>query len=350
VALKAGSCAAECYEPRQVRKEAAVNSVIWVPQVNLAGVGWHGQAVRQSRGREARPLNIMGNDDANSLLTQTKKLLRKYDIRTKKSLGQYFLIDDAVLEKILSAAALTPEDTVIEVGPGLGLMTVELAKRAGWVIAIELDNRLASLLQDTLATENVVVLNEDVLGTDPANLLKGNAPHFPSQLRSYKVVANLPYYITSPVLRHFLEAPVKPSTMVVMVQKEVAKTIVAGAGDRNVLSIAVQFYGKPSIVADVPATAFFPSPEVDSAVVKIDVYKKPPVSVDNVAGFFKLVRAGFTAARKQVANSLAQGLSLSKEDVLALLAKAKIDPQRRAETFTLEEWATLYKIYNRRSK
>ncbi len=289
----------------------------------------------------------MAKSNSDSLLGLTKKLLRRYDIRTKKSLGQHFLIDDAVLEKILDAAALTREDTVIEVGPGLGLMTAELAKRAGWVIAIELDNRLATILQETLPTENVVILNEDVLGTDPAALLKGSAPHFPPQLRSYKVVANLPYYITSPVLRHFLEAPVKPATMVVMVQKEVAKTIVAAAGDRSVLSIAVQFYGKPSIVTDVPAAAFFPPPEVDSAVVKIDVYQKPPVPVDNTVGFFKLVRAGFTAARKQVANSLAQGLGLPKEQVLALLAKAKIDPQRRAETFTLEEWARLFYIFSK---
>ncbi|MGD0779954.1 MAG: 16S rRNA (adenine(1518)-N(6)/adenine(1519)-N(6))-dimethyltransferase RsmA [Dehalococcoidales bacterium] len=285
----------------------------------------------------------MGDNNATSLLVQTKKLLRKYDIRTKKSLGQHFLVDDAVLEKILDAAVLTPDDTVIEVGPGLGLMTAELAKRAGWVIAIELDNRLAEILRETLPYENIIVLNEDVLGTDPATLLKGSAPHFPPQLRSYKVVANLPYYITSPVLRHFLEAPVKPSMMVVMVQKEVAKTIVAKAGDRSVLSIAVQFYGRPTIVAEVPAASFYPPPEVNSAVVKIDVYKKPLVPVDDVAGFFKLVRAGFTAARKQVANSLAQGLSLPKEEVLTLLSKAKIDPQRRAETFTLEEWAMLYK-------
>jgi 16S rRNA (adenine1518-N6/adenine1519-N6)-dimethyltransferase len=289
----------------------------------------------------------MSKSDANSLLAQTKNLLRKYDIRTKKRLGQHFLVDDAVLEKILDAAVLTPDDTVIEVGPGLGLMTKELAKRAGWVIAIELDNYLATILGETLQAENVVVLNEDVLGTDPAKLLKGGAPHFPPQLRSYKVVANLPYYITSPVLRHFLEAPVKPSMMVVMVQKEVAKTIVAEAGDRSVLSIAIQFYGRPSIVANVSAASFYPPPEVDSAVVKIDVYKKPPVPVDDVAGFFKLVRVGFTAARKQVANSLAQGLSLPKEEVLSLLVKAKIDPQRRAETFTLEEWAMLYKVYTR---
>lgn len=287
----------------------------------------------------------MDKADANSLLSLTKKLLRRYDIRAKKGLAQHFLIDDAVLEKILDAAGLKPDDTVIEVGPGLGLMTAELAKRAGWVIAIELDDRMAGILQENLPYENVVVLNEDVLGTDPAKLLKGGAPHFPPALRSYKVVANLPYYITSPVLRHFLEAAVKPEVMVVMVQQEVAEVITAAAGQRSLLSIAVQFYGRPRIVTGVPAAAFFPAPEVDSAVLKIDVYQKPPVSVDNVDAFFKLVRAGFTAARKQIANSLAQGLGLPKEDIQKLLQAAALDPQRRAETFTLEEWAALYKKY-----
>ncbi len=281
------------------------------------------------------------------MAARTKKLLRHYNIRTRKKLGQHFLIDDDVLEKILSAADLTKDDTVIEVGPGLGLMTQELAKRAGWVIAIELDNRLAALLQDNLQTENVVVLNEDILGTDPAKLLKGSAPHFPPQLHSYKVVANLPYYITSPVLRHFLEAPVKPTMMVVMVQKEVAETIAAEAGGRSLLSIAVQFYGKPSIVTYVPAASFFPPPEVDSAVVKIDVYDKPPVAVNDVAGFFKLVRAGFASPRKQMINSLAKGLGIPKERVLNLLTFAGIDLRRRAETFTLEEWANLWYEYIR---
>ena len=281
-----------------------------------------------------------------TLLARTKKLLRKYDIRARKGLAQHFLVDDAVLDKILETADLKTDDTVIEVGPGLGLMTAELARRTGWVIAIELDNRLASILQKTLPYENIVVLNEDVLGTDPAKLLKGSAPHFPPQLSSYKVVANLPYYITSPVLRHFLEAKVKPEVMVVMVQKEVAEVICAEAGQRSLLSIAVQFYGRPSIVAGVPATSFYPPPEVDSATVKIDVYKKPPVPVTDTDGFFRLVRAGFTAARKQVANSLAQGLGLPKQEVLVLLDKASIDPRRRAETFTLEEWAALFSEYS----
>ena len=281
-----------------------------------------------------------------SLLAQTRKLLRRFGLKARKGLGQHFLIDGEVLEAILATAGLTPTDTVIEVGPGLGIMTAELARRAGWVIAIELDNKLADILRKTLSYDNVVILNEDVLGTDPAALLQGRAPDFPAALRPYKVVANLPYYITSPVLRHFLGASVKPEVMVVMVQKEVAEAIAAGPGKRSLLSISVQFYGKPSIVARVPAASFYPAPEVDSAVVKIDVYPRPPVAVDE-EGFFRLVRAGFAAARKQVANSLAQGLKLPKAEVLALLEKANIDPQRRAETFTLAEWATLWWVLNR---
>jgi len=273
-------------------------------------------------------------------------MLRRYGIRAKKGLGQNFLIDSNVLETIVAAAELSLQDTVIEVGPGLGILTAELAKRAGWVIAIELDDRLAEILRKALPYDNVVILNEDVLGTDPVILLQGRAPHFPDKLTSYKVVANLPYYITSPVLRHFLEAPVKPETMVVMVQKEVAEAIVAPTGKRSVLSIAVQFYGKPEIVADVPAAAFFSRPEVDSAVVKINVYSCPPVAVEDTEGFFKLVRAGFAAARKQISNPLSHSLGLPKEDILSMLAKLDIDPKRRAETFSLEDWANLWRVYN----
>jgi 16S rRNA (adenine1518-N6/adenine1519-N6)-dimethyltransferase len=285
-------------------------------------------------------------DNSDSLLNRTRKLLRRYNIRAKKGLGQNFLVDEKVLQTILDAAELTPADTVIEVGPGLGIMTAELAKRAGWVIAIELDNRLADILKETLPAENVVIINKDVLGTDPGALLQGGIPHFPEAIKPYKVVANLPYYITSPVLRHFLEASVKPERIVVMVQKEVAEAIVAGPGQRSVLSISVQFYGKPEIVAYVPAASFYPPPEVDSALVKIDVYPRPPLEVDDEGRFFKLVRAGFTAARKQAVNSLAQGLGLNKAEVLVWLGKAGIDPTRRAETFTLEEWGSLWRTYN----
>jgi 16S rRNA (adenine1518-N6/adenine1519-N6)-dimethyltransferase len=289
--------------------------------------------------------NLSGSSSG-SLLAQTKKLLRRYDIRAKKGLGQNFLIDGEVLEAILAAADLKSTDTVIEVGPGLGLMTAELARRAGWVIAIELDNKLADILKETLPGENIVIINQDVLGTDPGALLRDGAPRFPEAFKPYKVVANLPYYITSPVLRHFLEASVKPERIVVMVQKEVAEAIVAGPGRRSVLSISVQFYGKPEIVTYVPAASFYPSPAVDSALVKIDVYPHPRVDVDDEERFFKLVRAGFTAARKQAANSLAQGMGMNKAEILAWLKKAGIDPTRRAETFTLEEWGSLWRVYN----
>jgi 16S rRNA (adenine1518-N6/adenine1519-N6)-dimethyltransferase len=294
----------------------------------------------------ARPLfsDMDKKDSPGSLLTQTKKLLREYGIRAKKGLGQNFLIDDKVLETILDTADLNPTDTVIEVGPGLGIMTAALAKRAGWVIAIELDNRLAEILKQTLPGENIVVLNQDILGTDPGTLFQQDTK-FPVTIKPYKVVANLPYYITSPVLRHFLAASVKPEKIVVMVQKEVAEAIVARPGQRSVLSISVQFYGKPEIVAIVPAAAFLPAPAVDSALVKIDVYPRPPIEVDDEDRFFKLVRAGFTAARKQAANSLAQGLGLDKAVVQGWLKKADIDPMRRVETFTLDEWAELWKIY-----
>jgi len=265
-------------------------------------------------------------------------MLRHFDLKARKRLGQHFLIDEEVLHLITSAAELTPTDIVLEIGPGLGVLTKELAKRAGRVIAVELDDKLAALLKQTLASfDNVTILNEDILRLDPAALLP------PSN--NYKVVANLPYYITSPVLRHFLEASVKPKLMLVMVQKEVAEAIVAEPGKRSVLSISVQFYGKPKIVSYVPAQSFHPAPEVDSAILRVNVYPQPAVAVTDEKGFFEMVRAGFTASRKQIVNSLAQGLKSPKPEVLALLEIADIVPQRRAETLTLEEWAQLWQVF-----
>jgi 16S rRNA (adenine1518-N6/adenine1519-N6)-dimethyltransferase len=287
-------------------------------------------------------------DESNELLNATRKLLRRYNLKAKKGLGQNFLIDSEILEAIVNAADLKREDTVIEVGPGSGILTAELAKRAGWVIAIELDAEMADVLEKTLSYDNVVIINEDVLGTDPSEVLKGKLPHVPQGMQHYKVVANLPYYITSPVIRHFLEAKVKPEMMVVMVQKEVAEAILAGPGKMSLLSIGVQFYGRPSLVTIVPAASFFPAPEVDSAVIKIEVFDKPPVEVSDTEGFFRLARAGFAAPRKQSTNSLMQGLKLPREDVLKLLETAGIEPQRRAETFTLKEWAALWRAWEAR--
>ena len=283
-----------------------------------------------------------------SLLAQTRRMLRRFDLKARKRLGQHFLIDGEVLKLITSAAELTPTDIILEIGPGLGILTKELAKQTGWVIAIELDNKLANILKQTLASfDNVTIINKDILRIDPATLLREPKTKFAPATSPYKVVANLPYYITSPVLRHFLEASVKPEMMIVMVQKEVAEAIVAEPGQRSVLSISVQLYGKPRIVSYVPAQSFYPAPEVDSAILRIDLYSQPAVAVADEKGFFELVRAGFTASRKQIVNSLVQGLGLSKTEVLALLGRADIVPQRRAETLTLEEWAHLWRAFAR---
>ena len=255
-----------------------------------------------------------------SLLTRTKKLLASYDLRARKGLGQNFLVDGGILKKIAAAAELNPSDTVIEVGPGLGVLTETLVEQAGKVIAIELDNHLADILKAHFTGSNkVTVINEDVLKVNPADIL--------GKQTEYKVVANLPYYITSAVIRHFLEATVKPTMMVLMVQKEVAKQITAQPGEMSLLSVSVQLYGKPTIVSKVSAHCFYPAPKVDSAILKIAVYPRPKVQTDDIAGFFNLVRAGFSANRKQLANSLANGLKIPKNDIIPLLEQAGIDPK-----------------------
>jgi 16S rRNA (adenine1518-N6/adenine1519-N6)-dimethyltransferase len=274
------------------------------------------------------------NKSPNPLLSETRRLLRQSDIRARKGLGQHFLVDEGVLEAIIAAADLKPDDLVVEVGPGLGILTRALAQRAGGVVAVELDDKLAALLKETLASlNNVTIVNGDVLKIEPEELVKGG----------YKVVANLPYYITSPVMRHFLEASAKPQAMVVMVQKEVAEAIAAEPGDMSLLSVSVQFYGEPRIVTIVPPESFYPAPEVSSAILKIDIYPQPKVDVDE-KGFFDTVRAGFAAPRKQLANSLARGLGREKAEVLPFLQKASIDPSRRAETLSVGEWAKLWRV------
>ena len=283
-----------------------------------------------------------------SLLAQTRTLLRRFDLQARKSLGQHFLIDGEVLKLITSAAELTPTDVIMEIGPGLGVLTKELAQQAGWVIAIELDSKLATMLKQTLASfKNIIIINKDIIEIEPVVLLREQKAGFPPEISSpfsYKVVANLPYYITSHVLRHFLEASVKPQIMVVTVQKEVAEAIVAQPGGMSLLSISVQFYGKPRIISYVPARCFYPAPKVDSAILRVDLYPKPAVAVTDEKSFFELVRAGFSAPRKQMGNSLAQGLELSKAEVLSFLEKAHIVPQRRAETLSLDEWAQLWQV------
>jgi 16S rRNA (adenine1518-N6/adenine1519-N6)-dimethyltransferase len=270
------------------------------------------------------------------LLNRTKKELRRLDLHAKKGLGQHFLIDEQVLRRLISAAELTPSDTVVEVGPGLGILTRELVKEAGHIIAVEVDTRLAAALQEKFAPwPNVSIINTDILDHDPPSLLGAEAP--------YKMVSTLPYYIATAVLRHFLEARIKPVVMVVTLQKEVAQAIVAPPGKMSLLSVSVQLYGNPAIMGYVPARSFYPQPKVGSAIVRIDPYERPPVSVADEAKFFSVVRGGFSAPRKQLRNSLAQGLKMVPKEAATLLEEAGISQKRRAETLSLEEWARLYR-------
>jgi 16S rRNA (adenine1518-N6/adenine1519-N6)-dimethyltransferase len=275
-------------------------------------------------------------DKTPTFSAQVKNLLRQSGLRARKSLGQHFLIDEAVLSTIIEAAELSSKDTVIEVGPGLGILTVELARHAGNVIAVELDTELASLLQRRLASlSNLRVVNADILKVKPIQLLGGK--------NNYKVVANLPYYITSPVLRYFVEASPKPSLMVMMVQKEVGQAIVASPGNMSILAVSLQLYSQPKIISYVPAQSFYPRPKVDSVVLRFDVLPKPAVKVGDIKGFFEVVRSGFSSPRKQLHNSLAHGLGIKPAEITPLLKQVDIDPERRAETLSLEEWAKLYK-------
>jgi 16S rRNA (adenine1518-N6/adenine1519-N6)-dimethyltransferase len=297
---------------------------------------------------------IDSNITKKSLLSQTKDLLRQYDLRAKKGLGQHFLVNSSILKGILQAAGLSPADLVFEIGPGLGVLTRELVEKAGWVIAVELDTKLAELLAKTLdPAKNISIINQDILETEPLGLIEQEKSRFPANIPDpfkYKLVANLPYYITAPILRHFCEAKLKPQTMVVMIQKEVARNIVAQPGEMSILAISIQFYGRPQIIEYVPAGNFYPPPKVDSAILKIDMYDHPLVPVTSEIDFFKVVRAGFCAARKQIVNSLAQGLDIPKPEVLSLLKKADLSSSRRAEDLSLEEWARLEGILSKEKR
>jgi 16S rRNA (adenine1518-N6/adenine1519-N6)-dimethyltransferase len=280
------------------------------------------------------------------------ELIRRYDLDPKRSLGQNFLVDETHLARIADAADLSKEDTVLEIGPGLGVLTRQLAQRAGRVIAVELDDRLIPILGELFADQpHVTFIHGDILTLDPADLIHSlqisnpQSPNPNPQPPAYKVVANLPYYITSAVLRHLLEAAHPPTVAVVMVQREVAQRMVAGPGDMSLLAVGVQFYAEARIVQRVPAGAFHPRPKVESAVVRLDVRPQPAVTGVEPAWYFAVVRAGFGQKRKQLANSLSAGLSLPKERIIAHMTAAQIDPRRRAETLSLAEWGELAKVF-----
>ena len=258
----------------------------------------------------------------------------------KKSLGQNFLVDRRIAARIIEAADPSPEDVVIEIGPGRGSLTGGLASRVGRLVAVELDETLAGRLAGKYgAASGVRVVNGDAREVDLDSLVPDGMP--------YKVVANLPYYAASPIIRRFLEAKRQPALMVVMVQREVAARMVAPAGKMSLLSVAVQVYGRPSIVCYARPEAFRPRPNVTSAVVRIDVYPEPLVSFDSDEAFFRLVKAGFSSPRKQIHNSLRHGLDATAENVEALLGLAGIDPTRRAGTLSIGEWGRLHAAFLR---
>jgi len=270
-------------------------------------------------------------------------LLARYGLRPRKELGQHFLTDPAILRKIVAAADLSADDTVLEVGPGPGFLTRHLAGVAGRVVAVELDAGMVALLRKELAgLPGVTIVHGDILQLDPPRLIAAtDAP-------PYIVVANLPYYISSAAIRHLLEAEPPPGRLVLTLQQEVAERIVARPGAMSLLAISVQFFGHPRIVARIPAGAFVPPPQVDSAVLRIDTFAFPPLAVPTRAGFFRVVRAGFSQRRKQLRNALSGGLGLSVSETVAGLEAAGVAPTRRAETLSLDEWAALARVFDRR--
>jgi 16S rRNA (adenine1518-N6/adenine1519-N6)-dimethyltransferase len=279
-------------------------------------------------------------------------LLEEWDLRPSKGLGQSFLTDQVILEKIVAAAELTPRDVVLEIGAGLGTMTEHLAHDAGHVVAVELDERLIPVLESVLAAfDNVTLIQGDILALDLAATIGATAhrlsipdTRYPTPDIPYKVVANLPYYITSAVLRHLLEADLKPQRLVVTVQREVAERIIAKPGQMSLLAVSVQVYGRPQLLFRIKPGSFYPPPEVESAVVQVDVHATPPVPVEDMAAFFRIVRAGFSQRRKQLHNTLAAGLRRPSQEVTARLQEAGIDPRRRAQTLSLEEWAKVTRV------
>ena len=262
-------------------------------------------------------------------------LLKRLGMTPRKSLGQHFLVSPGVVDKVLSASPVTKRDVVVEIGPGLGALTGGLAEKAGFVLALELDNNLANALSTSFRSQtNIRIVNGDALKVDLETLVDKNL--------EYHVVANLPYYVATAVIRRFLEATHKPKSLVVTVQREVAKNMVAAPGNLNLLAIGVQCYGTPRIVAFVQPGSFYPRPNVTSAIVRVDVYDRPWVEIQNQANFFKLVKAGFKARRKQLRGGLARALSISSVEVDAVLTHVGIGGDKRAEDLSIPEWVTFF--------
>ena len=265
-----------------------------------------------------------------------KELLAKYEARPSKGLGQNFLIDKNILDKIIDSADIKPTDIILEVGPGIGVLTQELAKRAGKVIAVEKDHTMIEILKETLKDyKHIEVINGDILKFNPALYAK-----------KYKVVANIPYYLTSPLIRKFLEEKDQPEEIILMLQKEVAQRICSKPPNMNLLAVSVQFYATPAIISYVSKNCFWPAPKIDSAIIKITPKDKYHVQPDL---FFKIVKAGFSQPRKQLVNNLAtlkslNGVKLDKVKISEWLLKNNISQNQRAETLNIKDWINLSKF------
>lgn len=261
------------------------------------------------------------------------RLLRAHGLSPRKGLGQNFLVDQSALRKLTEAAEIPPDATVLEIGAGVGSLTVWLAAAARQVIAVEVDSHLIPLLRQTLAgLPNVTLVEGDILAVRLADWI---------QEEGYLVVANIPYYITSAIIRHLLENRPRPARMVLTMQREVAERICAGPGEMSLLALSVQVYGKPQPVLRIPAGAFYPPPQVDSVSLRVDLYPQPLIPPDLLDDFFRLAKAGFAQKRKTLRNSLSAGLAIAAAQAAALLEAASIDPQRRAETLSIAEWERL---------
>jgi 16S rRNA (adenine1518-N6/adenine1519-N6)-dimethyltransferase len=272
--------------------------------------------------------------------SRTREILQRFGFSMKKSLGQNFLIDGNILHKIVAAAELDRSQGVIEIGPGIGALTELLAQAAGKVAAIEIDDRLIPILAQVLQPfDNVTVIQGDVLKSD----LRQIAAQYLSGTETLNVVANLPYYVTTPIVMKLLEERLPLRFIVVMVQREVADRLAArpGSKDYGSLSIAVQYYCEPELICKVPATVFIPKPNVDSAVIRLRVRNRPPVSVHDEQHFFTVVQASFAQRRKTIANNLLSRFKEDRERLTAILEKCGIDPARRGESLDLHEFAKL---------
>lgn len=265
------------------------------------------------------------------------RLLKKHGIKPDKSLGQNFLVDPNVLQRVIDAGCITKEDNILEVGAGLGSLTRLLGKYANEVIAVELDSDLFPILREvTNSFENIHIVQGDILRLDPVQLMPPG---------SYLVVANIPYYITSNLIRHLLDTKNRPARIVLTVQREVAERICAKSGKLSLLSLSVQIYGNPQVISGIPAGAFYPVPKVDSAIVRIETLPSPIIPADQINTFFNLTKAGFSQKRKTLRNSLSAGIHQEPDQTEKLLNEAGISPQRRAETLSIDEWKSLTSLY-----